>query len=179
VRNRLLIVAALVASLAHVFVLAQSSPAPTPEPPPAPYIPSPPVQPIPYNHRAHDIAWEIECRECHAMPEPGIAAGLPSTATCMRCHVKMRFNAPDVQKLAGYDARNEPIPWKRVAPWFRNIVFGHKTHMAVPSVTCDTCHGNVRAMEVTTRVKDLTMNGCMSCHDEMAASNDCAICHLR
>jgi hypothetical protein len=34
-------------------------------------------------------------------------------------------------------------------------------------------------MEVTTRVKDLTMNGCMSCHDEMAASNDCSICHLR
>src|SRR5919106_4500032 len=76
------------------------------------YIPPPPEQPLPYSHKKH-LALGLECATCHSMPEPGNAATLPPTATCMKCHAEVKADSPFIQQLAAAHAAEKPIEWKR------------------------------------------------------------------
>ena len=160
-----------------------------------------PEQPIFFSHLIHAGSFRIDCQYCHSGARRGVAAGIPSVATCMGCHkiVAARGN-PEVEKLHGYWQRKEPIPWVRIFRLPEFVHFPHKPHVRA-GLRCQDCHGPVEAME---RVhaetgpsvlhdlrglaglggppRPLSMGWCIECHREMNAAGaraplDCMACH--
>ena len=139
--------------------------------------PPPPAQPIAYSHRAH-LEQGLECLECHVSAETDARATFPPTSTCMSCHAKTTTRSAEIVKLAGYDGRNEGVPWARVYRLPVFVYFSHAQHMTpAAGLSCETCHGNVRGMDLMQKVKDTSMAACMECHKEKSAPNRCDSCH--
>lgn len=161
-----------------------------------------PEQPIFFSHVIHAGSFRIDCQYCHSSARRGVAAGIPSVATCMGCHKIIAAEGnPEVQKLHGYWQRQEPIPWVRVFKLPEYVYFPHKHHLRA-RIQCQTCHGRIEAMErvhaetgqslvhdlrtlagVPGRPPKLTMGWCMECHTSMNAARktqaplDCFACH--
>ncbi len=140
----------------------------------------PPEQPIAFPHSLH-VGVGAQCTYCH----PGVAwgpnAGLPGISKCWGCHQQVQKKSPELEKLAGYVERNEPIPWVPVAIQPDFVHFNHQPHIAA-GVECQTCHGDLTKMTVAEPQKGQNMGWCLSCHKQMAPENfvrlsDCATCH--
>jgi len=141
------------------------------------YIPPAPEQPLPFSHKQH-LALSLECATCHVMPEPGQAATLPPTATCMSCHARVKTESPAIQQLATAHAAGEMIQWKRVYRLPEFVFFSHKAHTTgAAAAGCEVCHGPVREMDVMQRVRDISMAACLECHQQKQASTRCDACH--
>jgi hypothetical protein len=129
-------------------------------------------QPIAFSHKTHAAA-SIKCLDCHTIRPPGDAAGFPSESTCMGCHVTIKKESAEIQKLA----RTKPIPWVRVYRLPRTVYFSHEIHYKKAKVECEVCHGPVAQRDVLVKEKSIAMPECMACHDRYKASNDCNLCH--
>lgn len=161
--------AAFILSLA--FPAAQEKPEAEFKPPP------PPAQPIAYSHRAH-LEQALDCIDCHTKVDTESRATLPPTSTCMSCHGTTRTRSAEIEKLAGYHSRNEGVPWERVYRLAPFVYFSHAAHVSVKAnVTCETCHGEVREMDLMQKVKDTSMAACVACHKQRNAPNQCDSCH--
>lgn len=132
-----------------------------------------PEQPIPFSHKKH-IANSLACKDCHINPDPGERMSIPAAEKCMVCHATVKKESAAIQKLAEYQKNKEAIPWKRVYNLPDFVYFSHKTHSGE---TCEDCHGPVRELEVTRRVKNTNMAFCMDCHRTKNAANTCTTCH--
>jgi hypothetical protein len=53
----------------------------------------------------------------------------------------------------------------------------HRACVVDATMTCETCHGNVRELTEMQKLKDTSMAACMACHTEMAAPTRCDSCH--
>src|SRR5580765_7298717 len=73
-----------------------------------------PQQPIAYSHKLHAGTLGINCLYCHYGAEKSPIANLPPVSTCMGCHKIAVADRPEIQKLAGYYSRGEPVPWVEV-----------------------------------------------------------------
>lgn len=142
----------------------------------APAEPVPVEQPLPYSHKTH-VALGLQCRDCHAIADPGFLAGYPAEATCMACHSAIKADSPHIQQLARHSAEGSPVPWKRVYRVPDFVWFSHASHVLDASVQCETCHGPVAEREVLFQEKPTTMAACMECHARNSAPNDCDLCH--
>lgn len=183
---------ALLAILLFLAVSSWSRQAPAARPSP---------QPIAFSHQVHVQQFKIDCLYCHADARRSEYAGLPSVSRCMGCHKITAADRPEIQKLAQYAARNEPIPWVRVYKVPEFTFFPHKAHLRA-GVKCQTCHGPVETMTTVGAVTGprlshdlltlvgfrvapppLTMGWCVECHRrENATRNtraplDCIACH--
>ena len=77
-------------------------------------LPGPPVvQPIAYSHKTH-VAMGMKCTNCHTMPGDGFAATFPKETMCMGCHTTVKKESGEIQKLAAFAAKKEPVPWVRI-----------------------------------------------------------------
>jgi hypothetical protein len=135
-----------------------------------------PKQPIDFPHPAHVQKAGMNCLYCHFSANKSPDPGLPAVSTCMGCHTLVLPNSPEVQKLAGYASRGEPIPWERVHKLPEYVQFPHMRHVNA-AVTCQTCHGNIQEMPTVTQAESLNMGWCISCHVENKVRYDCATCH--
>jgi hypothetical protein len=159
------------------------------------------IQPIAFPHNVHVQTYRIDCQYCHADARRSEYAGLPSVQRCLGCHKITAADRPEIQKLAQYGARNEPIPWQRVFKVPEFTYFPHKPHVRA-AVACQTCHGPVETMTTAAGttgprlVNDLlnvaglrpaspplSMGWCIECHRRenatrgMHAPLDCVTCH--
>lgn len=82
----------------------------------------------------------------------------------MNCHNQVRTTAPNIQKI--YDAieQNKPIEWVRVHNLPDLAYFNHQQHVVVGGLECETCHGDIKNMEVVQQHSILTMGWCVDCH---------------
>lgn len=174
----------MAATLAAFFffaagLTAQPSPSPQAAKQMVPDNPSehtPPVQPIAYSHKKH-LAFGLECKKCHANPEPGRLMTFPATSTCMECHVTIAKDKPSIQKLTEYAKSKQAIPWVRVYTVLPGVAWNHRPHLEA-GVKCETCHGQVREMEATSEVTSVTtMYSCLHCHEMNHAKAACDTCH--
>lgn len=140
-----------------------------------PTSPTPPEQPIPYSHKKH-LAMGLACKNCHTSPDPGETMGIPATSVCMGCHAKIRTDSPAIQKLAKYHQDKAEVPWVRVYQIPTYVFFSHKAHLGT-GAKCETCHGPVATRDALFKETDISMGGCMNCHRQNKASNDCTFCH--
>jgi len=153
-----------------------------------------PVQPIFFSHVIHAGSMQIACQFCHANARRSPVAGIPSVERCMGCHkIVAAEGNPEVKKLQGYWDRKQPIPWVRVFKLPEFVDFTHKPHVAA-GVQCQTCHGQIEAMEqVGARTGQnlpndllnltgmnipptkLTMGWCVECHRSVNVSGVAAV----
>jgi hypothetical protein len=161
----------------------------------------PSAQPIAFPHNIHVQTYKMDCQYCHADARRSEYAGLPSVERCLGCHRITAADRPEIQKLAGYAAKGDPIPWVRVFKVPEFTYFPHKPHVR-SGVTCQTCHGPVETMTTAAGttgprlVNDvlnltglrpaapaLTMGWCVECHRTENATRgtraplDCVTCH--
>lgn len=134
-----------------------------------------PQQPVPYSHKQH-VALGLKCSECHTNPDPGESMGIPAATKCMACHMSIARDKPAIQKLTEAAKAKKDLPWVRVYQIPSYVAFSHKTHLDA-GAKCEKCHGPVAQRDVLFREGDITMGGCMNCHREYKASNDCGYCH--
>ncbi len=139
-----------------------------------------PEQPIAYSHQTH-VEAGIPCLYCHAQATRSAIAGIPSVERCMGCHSVIATEDPDVQQLTGYWERGEAIPWVRVNLQPDFVYFSHRPHLGA-GLNCETCHGNVGAMDVARPTLRMDMGWCLECHNEQEPEHvnrlaDCVACH--
>ena len=138
-------------------------------------LPGPPVaQPIAYSHKTH-VAMGLQCKGCHTMPGDGFAATYPKESFCMGCHSSVKKESAEIQKLAAFAAKKEPVPWAKV---YRNpdiVWFNHALHSKKHE--CAECHGDVGQRVVLFQEKSIAMPACMACHAKTGAPNGCDVCH--
>lgn len=139
-----------------------------------------PDQPIAYSHQTH-VEAGVPCLFCHSSALRSDIAGIPSVQKCMGCHAIIAADSKEIQALAGYWERGEPIPWKRVNQQPDFVYFSHQAHLG-SGINCETCHGDVGHMTVARPVVKMDMGWCLDCHlkqpqPEAARLSDCLACH--
>lgn len=139
-----------------------------------------PSQPIAFSHQTH-VQAGVQCLFCHSSPLRADIASIPSVQKCMGCHAMVATDKPEVQVLAGYWERKEPIPWNRVNYQPEFVYFSHRAHLA-SGLNCENCHGDVGAMTVARPVVKMDMGWCLDCHleeppEKIARLSDCLTCH--
>lgn len=84
----------------------------------------------------------------------------------MNCHVQIKAESPEIQKIYKAIERNKPIEWVRIHNLPDLAYFNHAQHTQVGGVECQTCHGPIQEMEVVYQYSPLTMGWCIDCHRE-------------
>ena len=162
---------------------AQTSPqAPAPAPAqssatlPAASLNSGPVQPIPFSHKQHAGMLKLPCEFCHALSRSGETVAIPQATKCMQCHQTMDTANSGVQKLSAYAKSGSIIPWVRIYQLPSFVTFSHRTHLT-HGLTCQQCHGDVSQQVRLYKVTNISMAGCVKCHQATKASISCNTCH--
>jgi len=95
----------------------------------------------------------------------------------MGCHLTLKKDSPEIQKLPGFAQQKKPIPWAQVYKLPRTVYFSHEVHHKRAKVDCSACHGPVSERDALGQEKSIAMADCMECHDRYKASNECNLCH--
>ena len=135
-----------------------------------------PNQPIAFSHALHAGQYEIDCQYCHTGVRKAKSANIPSPNICMNCHVSVKTESPEIQKIFAaidYDPATKqygedvkPIEWVRIHNLPDLAYFNHSQHVKVGGIECQTCHGPIEEMEVVYQYSTLTMGWCINCHRE-------------
>lgn len=153
-----------------------------------------PEQPIYFSHKVHPGQNQISCLYCHGPSFEGKQATIPSVNICMNCHMNIsEYAGPalfredgtevngtaEIRKLydyAGWDPKagpsgkyvkeGTPIPWVKIHTLPDHVYFNHSQHTKVGQVQCQTCHGEITAMNEVYQATDLSMGWCVNCHRE-------------
>lgn len=153
-----------------------------------------PVQPIFYSHKVHAGINQINCLYCHGSAWESKTAGIPSVNICMNCHkavneyvkgpklytedgteVNGTAEIAKLYKAAGFDPNNaaawdpskaKPIEWVKIHNLPDHVYFNHSQHVKAGKVQCQTCHGEITAMDEVKQVSELSMGWCINCHRE-------------
>ena len=96
---------------------------------------------------------------CHAYAESGPIAGIPSAARCEGCHKFIGADKPEdrpedkaeVQKVRKAYEDGIPLQWTRIHRVPDHVYFTHERHVKA-GVECETCHGDVKKMEVVKQI---------------------------
>lgn len=148
-----------------------------------------PEQPIFFSHRVHAGINQINCMFCHTNTQDGKTAMVPSVNVCMNCHMAITEytgeqlykpngdtvnGTQEIQKLyeyAGYtpgqpwdETKARHIPWVRIHQLPDHVYFNHAQHTMVGNVQCQTCHGEINAMDEVKQFATLNMGWCINCH---------------
>ena len=136
-------------------------------------------QPIAFNHRVHVTDLGADCTDCHLYARTGVRATIPNLEACAFCHEVPLGESDQEALLIEHVESQRPIPWRKVY-WVPNhVYFSHRRHTTLAELECGVCHGAMEEREapVTRRLVEISMDGCMNCHEEMGVSNDCVACH--
>lgn len=153
-----------------------------------------PVQPIYYSHKVHAGINQISCLYCHGAAWDSKHAAIPSVNTCMNCHksinayekgpklydedgkeVNGTYEIEKLYKYAGFDPKNptkwdptkaKPIEWVKIHNLPDHVYFNHSQHIRAGKVQCQSCHGEITAMDEVKQVSELSMGWCINCHRE-------------
>ena len=150
-----------------------------------------PVQPIYFSHKVHAGVNQINCMYCHSGAWDSKHVGIPSINVCMNCHqtITTYAGAPlvhedghtvdgseEIKKLhkaAGFTpgpgavwdpAKGTAIEWIKIHNLPDHVYFNHSQHTRVGKVQCQTCHGEITAMDEVKQFADLSMGWCINCH---------------
>jgi len=153
-----------------------------------------PVQPIYYSHKVHAGINQISCLYCHGSAWDSKHAAIPSVNVCMNCHkaineytkgpklydekgdeINGTYEIQKLYKYAGFDSKNpakwdpskaKPIEWVKIHNLPDHVYFNHSQHIRAGKVQCQSCHGEITAMDEVKQVSELSMGWCVNCHRE-------------
>ncbi len=122
-----------------------------------------PEQVVAFSHKVHSGDYQIKCLFCHTQAESKSFSPIPTTRTCMVCHVALRSESEAIKPLADSYDTGRPLHWIRIYKLPEYAKFNHDIHLAA-NIDCSSCHGNVEKMEKTKHKRDFTMSWCIDCH---------------
>jgi hypothetical protein len=153
-----------------------------------------PVQPIYYSHKVHAGINQISCLYCHGNAWESKHAAIPSVNVCMNCHkavteytkgptlydkegneINGTAEIAKLYKYAGFDpnkpndwdpSKAKPIEWVKIHNLPDHVYFNHSQHIRAGNVQCQSCHGEITAMDEVKQVSELSMGWCINCHRE-------------
>jgi len=128
-----------------------------------------PPQPIPFSHRLHAGTLLISCLYCHSGATRSRVAGVPPVETCMNCHRVTKVDSPAIIRLTRIYTSGAALPWRRVHDLPDYVAFDHRPHVNA-GIACQTCHGEVQAMDVLARRMSMRMSSCLGCHRDPHAA---------
>jgi hypothetical protein len=159
-----------------------------------------PVQPIYYSHKVHAGINQINCLYCHGSAWESKTAGIPAVNICMNCHKGINeytkgpklynVNGDEINgtaeiaklyKAAGFDPKNpskwdpsksKPIEWIKIHNLPDHVYFNHSQHIRAGKVQCQTCHGEITAMDEVKQFAELSMGWCVNCHRQTKVDFD-------
>lgn len=145
-----------------------------------------PKQPVEFSHAMHAGELKLDCLYCHYTAERSRHAGVPALSVCMNCHLQVKKDSPDVQKLTAAWKGETPFAWVRVHRYPDFAWFSHRNHITQGGLKCQQCHGPVETMVRLRQEFPMTMGWCVNCHRDTAAKSggkqtpplDCASCHM-
>jgi mono/diheme cytochrome c family protein len=149
-----------------------------------------PEQPIYFSHRVHAGVNQINCMYCHNSVWDSKHATIPSINVCMNCHQSISTyekgpemvhedghtidGTAEIQKLykaAGFTpgqpwdpSKAKPIEWIKIHNLPDHVYFNHAQHVRAGKVQCQTCHGEIPAMDEVKQFSELSMGWCINCH---------------
>lgn len=151
-----------------------------------------PTQPIFYSHKVHAGINQISCLYCHGAAWDSKHAAIPSVNVCMNCHKAINEYAKgpklyteegveingtaeiaklykaanfDPAKAASWDPSTaKPIEWVKIHNLPDHVYFNHSQHTRAGKVQCQTCHGEITAMDEVKQFSELSMGWCINCH---------------
>ncbi len=137
------------------------------------------TQPIAYNHKKHIEEAGLSCFDCHERVLTHQKAAIPNIEYCMNCHEEAMTDSKEEEKLVAYIKKNQPIPWVQVHRVPDHAYFSHRRHVSIGKVACQDCHGDVNNMTLPFLKphSPITMEFCISCHEEKQVSTECTTCH--
>jgi hypothetical protein len=133
-------------------------------------------QPIPFSHKVHAGTSKIQCKTCHPNPGVGEMMTIVAASKCMQCHSAIKTDTESIKKLAAFAKTDSEIKWTRLYEVPSYVRFSHRTHIESGN-TCAACHGKVAERDVLAHEGDISMGGCMNCHQAKKVSIDCTFCH--
>ncbi|MFV0415903.1 MAG: cytochrome c3 family protein [Chthoniobacterales bacterium] len=124
-----------------------------------------PDQPVPFSHVIHVEQLGLDCRYCHSYVELAAHSNIPTTATCMGCHGpgKVQSDNPKLAAVRKSAETGEPVDWVQIHKLPDYSYFNHAAHVN-RGVSCQSCHGDVSAMEVVYQHEPQSMSWCLDCH---------------
>ena len=159
-----------------------------------------PVQPIYYSHKVHAGINQINCLYCHGSAWESKTAGIPAVNICMNCHKAINEyvkgpklyneNGDEINgtseiaklyKASGFDPKNpskwdpskaKPIEWVKIHNLPDYVYFNHSQHIRAGKVQCQTCHGEITAMDEVKQASELSMGWCVNCHRQTKVDFD-------
>lgn len=151
-----------------------------------------PEQPIYYSHKVHAGINQISCLYCHGNAWESRHAAIPSVNVCMNCHktvteyvkgpklydqqgneINGTAEIAKLHKYAGFDpskpnvwdpSKAKPIEWVKIHNLPDHVYFNHSQHVRAGKVQCQTCHGEITAMDEVKQFSELSMGWCINCH---------------
>jgi hypothetical protein len=105
------------------------------------------------------IPTEAECRGCHAIDRNDPQKAATPVAACVGCHPGFKPGEP-VQRIYVMPA---------------TIKFDHSAHA---KSSCESCHGDLRNVDLATTRHLPTMASCLTCHTDGADQRRCTTCHF-
>ncbi len=151
-----------------------------------------PVQPIFYSHKVHAGINQISCLYCHGSAWESKTAGIPAVNICMNCHkaigeytkgpklhdeegneINGTAEIAKLYKAAGFDPKKpnewdptkaKPLEWIKIHNLPDHVYFNHSQHIRAGKVQCQTCHGEITAMDEVKQASELSMGWCINCH---------------
>ena len=159
----------LVFSMFSVPTMAQSLPE-------LRYKPAAPKQPVAFSHKQH-VGQGLTCVGCHAMTAPGDYAGIAASGKCMACHISVKTDSLEIEKLTQFHNSDEEIPWEPVYLIPSYLFFSHTVHVKEVGASCRDCHGPVGERDIIGKERDISMAACMNCHRAKGGSLECDYCH--
>lgn len=145
--------------------------------------------PLKFSHRKHLARAPLACTYCHDRAADSTSAIdnlMPMEADCATCHPIER-SRHDKQVPAGtgpaactachtqFDRATGQVA--RIKLPIPNIKFNHKAHVD-RNISCETCHGDMKNVDLATRKHLPKMALCLTCHDGKRAASACTTCHL-
>src|SRR5262245_60069570 len=91
--------------------------------------PAGPEQPVPFSHKWHAGNLKLECKKCHANPDPGEVMGIAKPAVCLECHATVKTDSPHIQKLAAAGKEERDLRWVRIYRIPEWVSFSHRARL--------------------------------------------------
>lgn len=122
-----------------------------------------PVQPVPFSHKLHTGDLQISCQYCHAGVESSAHSPIPSSQTCMNCHLLVHNESPKLAAVRESYDKGTPLEWVRIHKLPDYSHFNHSRHIRA-QIDCKSCHGPIEEMGVVSQYSSLAMGWCLDCH---------------
>lgn len=121
------------------------------------------AQAIYFSHKTHSEKFGIKCLYCHYGAEKSPFSPIPTTYTCMVCHIALGVENEQLDPVNFSFDEEKPLKWNRLYKLPEYTHFNHQRHI-IAQIDCSSCHGEAERFDTLAIHTNMTMKWCLDCH---------------